>query len=203
LLQSLTTASGATPLTLYGDFSLNAANALSTTALLRDGLSRVTPTYDLNAGQVAALTQRVDATALEVVAYMHLPVFHTEHCVFCRFLSSGTSYKDCGHPCETHKIALRDERGRAHPVLADVGCRNTVFGAEAQHISAHLDALRTTGIRHFRLEFVHETPAQVRQISAAFQDALAGRISAQTLGARLNALAPQGLTEGSYFVPMA
>ena len=70
-----------------------------------------------------------------MVAYQHLPVFHTEHCVFCRFLSTGTSYKDCGRPCEEHRVALRDDAGRAHPVMADVGCRNTVFGAEAQEAS--------------------------------------------------------------------
>lgn len=32
-------------------------------------------------------------------------------------------------------VALRDGQGRAHPVVADVGCRNTVFGGEAQEAS--------------------------------------------------------------------
>jgi U32 family peptidase len=188
---------------LTGDFSLNAANVLSAEMLLASGLMRLTPTYDLNAAQIAALAGVVNPMQLEVVAYMHLPVFHTEHCVFCRFLSDGTSYKDCGHPCEKHRVALRDVNGRAHPVMADVGCRNTVFGAEAQEISTHLDAIRRTGIRHFRLEFVHETAAQVRQVAVAFQDALAGRCTAQALSARLAAVAPQGVTQGSFFVPMA
>ena len=58
-------------------------------------------------------------------------------------------------------MALRDTAGRAHPVMADVGCRNTVFGAEAQEASLHLDAWRAAGIRHFRLEFVHESAEQV------------------------------------------
>ena len=47
------------------------------------------------------------------------------------------------------------------PVMADVGCRNTVFGAEAQEASLHLDLWRTAGVRHFRLEFAHESAAQV------------------------------------------
>ncbi len=118
-----------------GDFSLNAANVLSAQTFLDLGLARITPTYDLNAAQIVQLTKAVDPGKIEVVAYMHLPVFHTEHCVFCRFLSNGTSYKDCGHPCEKHQVALRDVNGRAHPVMADVGCRNTVFGAEAQEIA--------------------------------------------------------------------
>jgi U32 family peptidase len=45
---------------------------------------------------------RVGGERIEAILYQHLPVFHTEHCVFCRFLSTGTSYKDCGRPCEHH-----------------------------------------------------------------------------------------------------
>lgn len=45
---------------------------------------------------------------------------NAEHCVFCRFLSEGNSYKDCGHPCEQHRVHLRDEQGADHLVLADM-----------------------------------------------------------------------------------
>jgi putative protease len=186
---------------LIGDFSLNAANTLAAATFLRLGLARLTPTHDLNAAQVADLARQIGADKLEVVAYQHLPVFHTEHCVFCRFLSSGTSYKDCGHPCEQHRVALRDVHGREHPVMADVGCRNTVFGAQAQEASRHLEAWRAAGIRHFRLEFVHESGADVARIGRAWQDALDGKIAARELTQQLQRLAPQGATEGSLFVP--
>jgi putative protease len=89
---------------LIGDFSLNAANSLTAEMFLSGGLDRITPTHDLNAAQVTVLAHTVGAHRLEVIAYQHLPVFHTEHCVFCRFLSTGTSYKDCGRPCEKHTV---------------------------------------------------------------------------------------------------
>jgi U32 family peptidase len=130
-----------------------------------------------------------------------LPVFHTEHCVFCRFLSNGTSYKDCGRPCEKHKIALRDQAARSHPVMADVGCRNTVFGAEAQEASVHMEQWRETGIRHFRLEFVHESGAQVKEVARLFGLVLTGRMPAAQLNRELKAVAPEGTTQGSLFVP--
>jgi putative protease len=183
-----------------GDFSLNAANAISAELLLANGLRRLTPTHDLNAAQITALARQTSAT-LEAIAYHHLPVFHTEHCVFCRFLSTGTSYLDCGRPCEKHQVALRDTAGRAHAVIADVGCRNTVFGAQAQEASAHMNAWLDAGIRHFRLEFVHESPARVESITEAFAAFLAKRSTAPELGRRLKQLAPEGTTEGSLFVP--
>ena len=85
--------------------------------------------------------------------------------------------------------------------MADVGCRNTVFGAQAQEASRHLDDWRSAGIQHFRLEFVHETGADVAKISRAWQDALDGTIAARALTQQLQRLSPQGATEGSLFVP--
>jgi len=187
--------------TLIGDFSLNAANTLTAAAYLEMGLARLTPTHDLNAAQIAALATEVGPERMEVIAYQHLPVFHTEHCVFCRFLSEGTTHKDCGRPCEEHRVALRDQQGRAHPVMADVGCRNTVFGAEAQEASGHVGEWLKAGIRHFRLEFVHESGTEVARVTRAFQALLAGDISGAELGALLRRIAPEGTTEGSLFVP--
>jgi putative protease len=186
---------------LIGDFSLNAASALSAAEFLALGLALLTPAHDLNAAQVASLASSTGAERIEAVVYQHLPVFHTEHCVFCRFLSTGHSFRDCGRPCESHTAALRDGAGRAHPVLADVGCRNTVFGAEAQQAAAHLDEWRAAGIFRFRLEFVHESAEQVRGVTRAFEETLAGRRSARDLAQTLQRIAPGGVTEGSLFVP--
>ncbi|CAJ1345997.1 unnamed protein product [Effrenium voratum] len=101
---------------LIGDFSLNVANAVSATHfyLSRDGLARLTPTHDLNAQQICGLAKRLGPLAqrLEVVAHQHLPIFHTEHCVFARFLSKGNDYTDCGHPCERDGLHLRDSNGK-------------------------------------------------------------------------------------------
>jgi len=186
---------------LIGDFSLNAANAITAAELLETGLSSLTPTHDLNAAQIAALARSIGGDAIEAIAWQHLPVFHTEHCVFCRFLSTGTSYRDCGRPCEEHRVALRDAAGRAHPVMADVGCRNTVFGAEAQESSRHLEEWMAAGIYRFRLEFAHESGEQVTRIVRAFEDALSGRRSMRELAQHLQRIALEGVTEGSLFVP--
>ena len=148
---------------LIGDFSLNPSNTVTSILLLESGLSRITPTHDLNANQICNLAKTLGhelSKRIEVIAHQHLPIFHTEHCVFCRFLSSGNSYKDCGHPCETNRIHLRGMDGSDNVVLADQGCRNTVFNAQAQSAAQYMDAMVQSGIRKFRVEFVDE-PADV------------------------------------------
>jgi putative protease len=186
---------------LIGDFSLNAANAISCQLLLDLGLDRITPTYDLNGQQISELVERFPGSALEVIAYSHLPVFHTEHCVFCRFLSEGTDHTNCGHPCEKHRVAVRDHQGRSHPVMADVGCRNTIFGAQAQVDPDRIEQWRTAGISRFRLEFVHQNAAQVQGIISAFSRHLVGRLSTREFRDELTLHSPEGITQGSLFVP--
>jgi putative protease len=75
-----------------------------------------------------------------------------------------------------------------------------VFGAEAQHAAAHFEQWLEAGIRHFRLEFVHESPDQVVRITEAWQSALEGRITAAALTTQLRRTSPQGITEGSLLV---
>ena len=204
LLHGLRQAGVALP-QLIGDFGLNIANQITAAKLLNSGVDTITPTYDLNSQQIEELSRTVDSTKFEVIAYSHLPVFHTEHCVFCRFLSDGTDNTNCGHPCEKHKIAVRDAAGRAHPVMADVGCRNTVFGAEAQTDVEAMARWIEAGICNFRLEFVHETPSQVADITSAFQVTLKNGLQSpeavNQLKQQLQSLAPQDITQGSLFVP--
>lgn len=188
---------------LIGDFSLNAANSITAWTLLNLGVTRVTPGYDLNSEQIKELTERVPPSKIEAIAYSHLPVFHMEHCVFCRFLSEGTDNTNCGHPCEKHQIAVRDSQGRAHPVMADVGCRNTIFGAEAQTNPHAIIAWRAAGIADFRLEFVHQTPEQVSKITTAFGQFLSSEATPETaaqLARTIEKNSPQSTTEGSLFV---
>jgi len=61
-----------------GDFSLNAANSLSAESYLALGLTRITPTHDLNAEQITALAQLIGSEKLETIAYQHGDVRTTD-----------------------------------------------------------------------------------------------------------------------------
>jgi putative protease len=180
-----------------GDYSLNIANRLSAAWFMeRFGLERVTASYDLNVGQLEALLKGAPPAWFEVTIHQHIPMFHMEHCVFCAFLSDGVDYRDCGRPCDRQELKLRDRVGAEHPVKADAGCRNTVFNAAAQTGAEFVPRLLELGVRHFRLEFLTEPPARVRQTVERYQDLLSGRVSGTELWRELKLFNQLGVTRG-------
>jgi len=170
---------GAAPTRVRGDFSLNAANALAAAELLAAfDLERLTPSHDLSGEAQAKLASALGARGaarLELVAHQHLPIFHTSHCVFARHLSAGSDYRDCGHVCEKHAVHLRDDAGADHAVVADMGCRNTVFNAQAQSAAPFLASWLDAGVRRFRIEFVDDDAGVVRNILEAYDEQFQAR----------------------------
>ena len=115
---------------LHGDFSLNVTNSLTAAWVLSHQLDTVTAAHDLDRDQLVALLDAAPAGRVAVTIHHHIPTFHTEHCVYAHLLSHGADYRTCGRPCEQYQIALADRVGLVHPVVVDVGCRNTVFNAQ-------------------------------------------------------------------------
>ncbi len=187
-----------TTLQRYGDFSLNVANPLTADILQREGqLNSLTISYDLNLAQVLDLLKGYDPSQLEISLHHHMPMFHMEHCVFCTFMSEGTSYLDCGRPCEKHKVQLRDRVGQLHTLMADVGCRNTLFNGRAQTGARHFTILRHHGLSKFRLELLDESAAETTALIKNYQALLNGAQSAEQLLPNLTALDRLGITEGT------
>ncbi|MCW1914505.1 U32 family peptidase [Luteolibacter sp. GHJ8] len=181
-----------------GDFSLNVANPI-TARLLKEHatLDTLTISYDLNIGQALDLLGGAPPEWFELTLHQHMPMFHMEHCVFCTFLSKGTTYKDCGRPCETHVVHLRDRVGQMHRLMADVGCRNTLFNGRAQTGARFFGDLRATGLSKFRVELLDEDDLGALRAIGAYQDFLSGRTDAETLLANVTAFEKLGVTEGT------
>ena len=181
-----------------GDFSLNVANPLAAEWFVRHhGLEGVTASYDLNAGQLAGLLRAAPAGWFEVTLHQHMPMFHMEHCVFCAFLSRGKDYRDCGRPCEKHRVALRDRVGAAHILKADAGCRNTLYNSRAQTGAEFAHDLLALGVGRFRVEFVDEDAATVARTLDRYRALLSGQLAGSELWRELKVLNQLGVTRGT------
>ncbi len=180
-----------------GDFSLNVANPL-TAAYFQEhyGLERLTASYDLNIDQLESLLRGSPAHWYEITLHQHMPLFHMEHCVFCAFLSDGKDFRDCGRPCETQTVTLRDRTGTEHVLQADAGCRNTLYNGVAQTGAEYAQRLLKAGARQFRIEFLNESPQQVSRTLQYYQQLLSGELSGGKLWKKLKLQSKLGVTRG-------
>lgn len=183
---------------LRGDFSLNVANPLTAEWFKeRWGLERLTASYDLNNEQLAGLLRAAPPAWFEITIHQHMPMFHMEHCVFCAFLSTGRDFRDCGRPCDKHRVTLRDRVGAEHPLKADAGCRNTLFNARAQTGADYVESFIALGARHFRVEFLNESAADVKATLDRYRRLLAGELEGAALWRDLKLINQLGVTRGT------
>ncbi len=184
-------------LPLIGDYALNVANELTANVFANTGLVRMVPSYDLNWKQLAALLSRFDPSRFEVVIHQHMPMFHMEHCVFAHTLSNGKDFRDCGRPCEKHTVDLTDRVGEPHPLIPDVGCRNTLFNAQAQTAAEFVPDMQKLGLRHFRVELLRESASETNQLLDRYTRVLAGIETPATTLHTLRVLNQLGVTRGT------
>jgi len=185
-------------LPVAADFSLNAANDLSVEWLLGQGAERVTPSLDLNRGQLMDLAARVPAERLEVVVDLQVPMFHSQHCLFCAHLSAGASRVDCGQPCRRHGVRLEDRKGQQHTVQCDALCRNTVFHAVPQSSAEIVPQLSAAGVRHYRIELLGDPPGRdVQWVLRVYGDLLSGRTSGRDAWNELRAIRGGRIARGT------
>lgn len=182
-----------------GDFSLNCANPITAKILKEQGrLDHLTISYDLNISQVKEMLYKSPENWYELTIHQHMPMFHMEHCVFCTFLSEGTSIKDCGKPCEKHEVQLRDRVGQLHSLKADVGCRNTLFNGRAQTGARFYDELAKAGLGKYRIDFLSETKEEALMTIQAYQQLIDGRSDGHMLWQDLDVMEKLGVTEGTF-----
>jgi len=177
---------------------INCTNPVTANILKqRANLDLLTPSYDLNIEQLIDLIGGTPADWFEVTLHQHMPMFHMEHCVFCTFLSEGTSVKDCGKPCEKHNVQLRDRVGQLHTLMADVGCRNTLFNGRAQTGARYFSSLKQAGVRKYRCDFTNEDKSTTLHTLKSYHDLLAGTADANMLWKSIGAIDRLGVTEGT------
>ncbi|MBN9420299.1 MAG: DUF3656 domain-containing protein [Candidatus Eremiobacteraeota bacterium] len=185
---------------VHGDFSLNVTNSITAAELIGLGLDTVTAAHDLDQIQLEKLLEHFPASRLAVTVHHHISTFHTEHCVYSHLLSNGHDYRDCGRPCEKHLVELEDRKQIRHPVIVDVGCRNTVFNGAAQSCVSLIPRLLQLGVRRFRVEFVRESYEETRTVLRIYKEVLEGRLEPSQARAQLGAHEQFGVSLGTMAV---
>ncbi|POB12928.1 U32 family peptidase [Halobacteriovorax sp. DA5] len=185
-----------TDVQLKGDFSLNVANSQTANYLLDKGFETLTSSYDLNAKQLENLLTNTDAGKIEVNIHQYMPSFHMEHCVYAAFLSEGSSFKDCGKPCEKHHVELKDQFGNMHFIKADQECRNTMFNAIAQSSTDLIDELIAKGVSQFRIELLNEHDDKLKSKLEGYLNFFNGKISTNELKSMLGTQEKYGIGTG-------
>ncbi len=182
---------------LHGDFSLNVTNSITARWVLEQGLTTATCAHDLDTVQLQALLDACPAERMAVTIHHHIPTFHTEHCVYAHLLSHGADYRTCGRPCETQLVALRDRVNMVHPVVVDVGCRNTIFNAQAQSAARLVGDLVNRGVARLRIELVRETANETLTAWLAYRALLDQTATAVQTLAKIAAQEQFGVTAGT------
>jgi putative protease len=182
---------------LIGDYALNIANELTAALFAGQNLVRMVPSYDLSWRQLCAMLSRSDPSRFEAVVHQHMPMFHMEHCVFAHTLSTGKDFRDCGRPCETHRVDLKDRVGQPHPLIPDAGCRNTLFNAQAQSAMEFIPRMRELGLAHFRVELLRELGDEVAPLLRRYGEVLQDRAESKKTIRALRVLNQLGVTRGT------
>ncbi|MFV0336910.1 MAG: DUF3656 domain-containing protein [Chthoniobacterales bacterium] len=182
---------------LHGDFSLNVANPLTWEYFYKLGIERLTASYDLTASQTLNLAKGIDPSGLEITLHQHIPMFHMEHCVFAAFMSNGKDFRDCGRPCEKHRVRLRDRVGMEHPLKADVGCRNTLFNASVQSGASFFKSFCDAGLHYFRIELLDENEEETERVLNIYFQLLKGLCKPDDVWHSLRARSQYGVTKGT------
>ncbi len=182
---------------LIGDFSLNITNHVTVDYLLKKNFHSLCLSYDLNINQIELLLEQSVTRKLEITAHQYMPSFHMEHCVFAAFLSNGSSFRDCGKPCEKHRVELKDQFGNHHQIKADQECRNTMFNSVSQSAAQYVQQWQNLGLGFIRYEALFENGNDLIQKIQAYIDLLNGQKTADQLSKELQLSEKYGLGTGA------
>jgi len=111
-------------------------------------------------------------------------------------LAAG-DHRDCGRPCEEHKIELRDRVGAAFPVLPDTGCRNTVFNSLPQSGAEYIGRMKELGVGWYRVDLLRETPSEIGILLDRYSRVIAGEDDGRETWKKLKAMNQLGVTRGT------
>jgi putative protease len=155
---------------LYGDYSFNVYNSISTKHYLNSGLKEVCASIELKADELIELLKNVTeghasqtCEGLSIIVYGHLDTMYFEHDFYeAEGLDAQQSILELNHAEGTFKL-YRDQLKRNH-----------LMTETRLDLLPIVPSLLNLGIRHFKIEAQTESPEMIKQIISKSRQVLAG-----------------------------
>jgi putative protease len=193
------------------DFSIPVFNDLAIQHLLRQGVTRMTLSPELNREQLQNIRFR-GASCLELVVHGSLPMMVSEHCTAGAVIQGSELPQQvpgrgdrCSGLCRETPCFLNDRQGYRFPLQFDEHCRITLYNARELCLIGHLDDIIQVGYASLRLDLRSHEAQDVREITRIYRHALEkmlgnnwNSVTARQAWEQLEPLSVQGLTRGHY-----
>lgn len=169
---------------VIADYAVNVFNAHTAAELFRLGASRIMPSIELTADELAQVVAPWDGAPFDAFVYGRPEGMTIEHCVLsAAFDREPTTCRDLCVQKHTN-VELTDPTGYTFPVATDSACRNRLLHSRPVEGSEYLPRLWRAGIRGFQLVF--NVPGdRVAEVVAQYR----GALDAQAGGARIDVAA--------------
>ncbi len=168
---------------LAGDFGLNIFNGIAAEFYLKEGLSQITPSLEINAEGLGALSQRsfrfsdgTDiesegplASVLEVIAHGRLPAMYFDH-----------DFHEALGIIDEKPMKLYNEGG-AYEFFKDQHGRTHMMTTHTFTLLPILDQITALGISRLRIEAQTETPESLKEIIGHFKNYISGRSTTEEI----------------------
>ena len=156
-----------------GDYGLNICNSEVLFVLQKLGFVSATFSFEMKLSEIRDLEKPIDT---ELITYGRLPLMYTENCIV----------RNCTEACTCDSfVGLVGEKGVLYPVVADFGCRNTLYHSKKLFMADKYKAYATLGLWAQRLNFTTENAIECVSVLKRYMGK--GNFS------------PTGFTRGVYF----
>jgi len=156
-----------------GDYGFNICNSEALFVLQKLGLISATFSFEQPLSEIRELTKPID---MELITYGRLPPMYTENCIV----------RNCTEACTCDSFTgLTGDKGELYPVVAEFGCRNTLYHSKKLFMADKRKIISSLGLWAQRLSFTTENAIECASIIKRYMGK--GNFS------------PQGFTRGVYF----
>lgn len=173
---------------LIADFTLNIVNDYSYNFYLDNNFNRITLSPELNLTGISKMD--LDRNKTEILGYGYIPVMTTKHCVISTVLEKGKNCQMC-----RERMGLLDKIGEIFPIEKKYNCITEIYNSKKILLIEDWKKLVKAGIGYFRLNFLDESPREIKKIVLLHQRFIKGQMEEEDIST-LQKLKKAGFTKG-------